>query len=257
MKKINIASLSLVVLFAVGLTTSAAVISENSNPADSAISTNAHGTDPTTVYDTGNYANRVGEYFAPGVSISVLPFQLPTLAAGEVFTNAVLQLQLLGLDNGDSGLANVDLYGLSARASSTVLASDFYAGATPDLSANATLLQANFLTPASPVRTDPNTGPFVTTSTQGDISLAAFLNAQYAISGPGSYVFLRLSYDQNPALAGNDSYTVLTDDAGGANEKPLLTLTTAAPIPEPSSFAFLLTGLGAGAMGLYRKRRAT
>ena len=112
-------------------------------------------------------------------------------------------------------------------------------------------MQANYLTPASPLRTDPNTGPFIDTTVSGDAGLVSFLNTAYdGGANAGEYVFLRVSYDQDPVVAGNNSYTLLTDEAGGANEKPLFSY-TAGVVPEPCSFGLMAVG----AVGLLARRR--
>ena len=253
MKIPKILGLAVVCLLSSGLPLRAASFALNSNAADATIANNSGS---PAIVTTTDFASRIGEFFSPGVSISVLPFQLPTLAPGEQFTIANLRLQLFALDNGNGGLGNVDLYGLTrSDVSPTVLASDFYAGPNPD--PTAILLQGSFITPTSTVRTDPNTGPFINTSASANIALVNFLNTQYGGgTGAGKFVFLRLSYNQNPSVAGNNSYQILTADAGGAAEKPLLTLTSAA-VPEPSSIAFLISGAGVAGYLSFRKRRVS
>jgi PEP-CTERM motif len=179
------------------------------------------------VDDAGDYACVVGEYFSPGGSCYVLPFQLPTLPVGQGFTASDLRMQLFGL-NGTP--APADLYGLGlssmnniAQTSDLPVAADYYQGLSDP---NNTLIQSSYLTSASPVRTDPNTGPFIDTSLAGDAALANFLNAAYANgANAGKYVFFRVSYELDPIPAGFNSYNLLTADAGGANEKPLLSYT--------------------------------
>ncbi len=220
----------------------------NPDAADGEVTSNG-ATPPTyTVTDQTDYQSRIGELYAPGGVCYVIPFLIPTLTANEVFTAASLQLQLYSLSGTP---ANADLYGLRVNTSSQPLSSDYYQGA---LDTSHALIQQNFLTPSSVVRTDPTTGPFTTTSTAGGTALVNFLNAVDVNNATaGEFVFLRISYDADPIPNGNNGYNVLTEDAGGANEKPLLTL-TAAVVPEPSTFVFL--GLaGAGAVAFRRRRR--
>lgn len=199
------------------------------------------------VDETGNYACTIGEFYAPGGANYVMPFLLPTLPAGHQFASADLRLQLFELHGTP---ADADLYGLGARASSTVLASDYYQGVVADPS-DATLLQQGLLTASSPLRTDANTGPFIYTSVSGNAALTAYLNAQYAGgAGAGTYVFLRLSPHLDTVPPGWNAYAVLTQDAGGAQEKPLLSYTTA-PVPEPTALAGLVLSAGL----LIRRRR--
>ena len=68
----------------------------------------------------GGYAARIGEYYSPGGEAYVIPFQLPTLPAGEVFVAADFRTQLFG-ESDDPTPANADLYGIGPRASATVL----------------------------------------------------------------------------------------------------------------------------------------
>ena len=215
----------------------------NPNAADGQVASDGAATPTYTVQDQGDYQCRIGELFAPGGACYVIPFQIPTLSAGQVFTAASLQMQLFAL-TGTPG--NADLYALRVNTSAQPLTTDYYQGTNDTAHA---LLQANFLTPSSPVRTDPNMGPFITTSTDANNALVSFLNAaDINNSAAGQYLFLRVSYDVDPIPGGNNAYSLLTEDAGGTNEKPILTLTsgTAAVVPEPSTLALLsLAGMGA------------
>ncbi len=222
----------------------AQIITENPNELDTGIANDGSGN--LSLIDTTNYQARIGELFAPGGEDYVMPFQLPTLTAGEVITAASLQTQLFSLIGTP---ANADLYGIGAVGTPTVSAtpnvstSYYYQG---PLDTSNTLLQAAFLTPASTVRTDPNTGPFTDTNLAGDAALATFLNnAEAGGANAGDYVFLRVSYDASTIPAGNNAYALLTEDAGGANEKPLLTITEgiAAIVPEPSTWMLLIGSL--------------
>jgi hypothetical protein len=241
-----------VLIFSAFTRVSAQTITENPNELDTGISNDGSGN--LALVDTSNYQVRIGEYYAPGGEDYVMPFQLPALAAGEVITAAYLQTQLYALV-GTPG--NADLYGIGAAGSPVVSASAavspsyYYQG---PLDTNNTLLQANFLTPASTVRTDANTGPFTDTSVAGDAALTAFLNtAEAGGTNAGDYVFLRISYDLSTIPGGNNAYAILTEDAGGANEKPLLSITEAeAPaVPEPSSWMLFASGL----LGLFALTR--
>ena len=179
------------------------------------------------VDDQGDYVCNIGEYFSPGGSCYIMPFLLPTLPAGYQFSTADLRSQLYYM-NTQTTPAPADLYGVGVRASSMPLASDYYQGAAPDPSA--TLIQANYLTSSTPLRIDGDNG-FVDTTAGADATLASFLNSAYANgANAGKYVFLRVSYDQDPIGFGNDSYGLLTQDAGGANEKPRLSYTAVAAI---------------------------
>ena len=190
--------------------------------------------------DVNAWAGRVGEYYGNGSSL-VIPFQLPTLGAGEMFATASLEMLLYELVG--SPEYNVDIYGLGSRTEASVLSGDFYWGA---LDGSATLIQNNFATPAS------SAGSY-STDAAGDTALAAYLNAQYAGgAGAGDFVFIRLSMDVASAPAGNIAYVFTTQDAGGAGEKPQILYTAA--IPEPSTLALITIGMG-GILRLCSKRR--
>ncbi|MGB8355494.1 MAG: hypothetical protein WCD79_16470 [Chthoniobacteraceae bacterium] len=183
-----------------------------------------------TLIDPASYQSRVGEYFAPGGAAYVIPFLLPTLPAGEGFTTANLRMQLLSITN-EGNLAKADLYGIGVRAAATVLPADYYQGQS-DKALTVTLIQAGFLTPQSAPRTDGDTGPFVTTNAEGDKALAQYLNKAYDHGkNAGKYVFLRVSYTADPIPDGNNAYALLTEDATGDNEKPVLKYTTGAVFP--------------------------
>jgi hypothetical protein len=113
----------------------------------------------------------------------------------------------------------VDLYGLAARDTNTVLASDFYVSGTPD-SGN-TFIQAGYLTSTSTnghgsisISGGVTTPPPIVTGGAGNTALVNYLNAQYNGGiGAGRWVFLRLSPATN-AFNGNYAYDPLTSYAG-------------------------------------------
>jgi hypothetical protein len=215
-----------------------------------------------------NNSNNLGRAY-------IIPFQLPTLAAGQTFTSASFTVYFAA-NNGFGGALGVypdgvnanfdaDLYGLRERSSSTVLTSDYYQGSgsgTPtfDTAAGTLLLQHDFMTPSLTTPTDVSAQM---TSTAGGASLAAYLNAEYALGGAGSYVFLRLSADSNaaydPAIpAGNNgynyAYNYFTFDQGTVNGQsvvPAITYSTAVPEPATAGLAMVASGVF-----LARRRRA-
>ena len=178
------------------------------------------------IKDQDSYQVRIGELYAPGGEAYILPLKLPTLPDGQHFDTVHFRAQLIGINNEANGLANADLYGIGVRDTDKVLPGDYYQGSRPD--SKATLLQANFLTPTSKVRTDPNTGPFVETSAAGDAALTKYLNDALATPGnAGKFVFLRVSYDIDTIPTGNNAYMLLTGGANGDNEPPIFTYTLA------------------------------
>jgi len=185
-----------------------------------------------TPQDFASYQNRIGELHAPGGEAYILPVCLPTLPPGQQFKTVHFRVQLVGIskESGANTLGNADLYAIGVRDTYKVLPTDYFQGPGPD--PKATLLQANFLTPDSKVRTDPMTGPFAETSAAGDAALTKYFNDAYANGAhAGKYVFLRVSYDVDPIPPGNNAYQVLTSAAGGDNEPPLITYTTG-PAPK-------------------------
>jgi hypothetical protein len=164
------------------------------------------------VQDQDSYQARIGELYAPAIP------------AGQRIATIHLRAQLVGMDNEGGALGNADLYALGIRDTDKLLPTDYYEGPGPD--PKAMLLQAKFLTPSSKVRTDPNTGPFVETSADGDAALAKYLNDAIAIpANTGKFVFLRVSYDVDPIPTGNNAYMLLTSGASGDNEPPIFTYT--------------------------------
>jgi hypothetical protein len=176
--------------------------------------------------DQDSYQARIGELYAPGGEAYILPLRIPAVPAGQRIATIHLRAQLVGINNEAGGLGNADLYALGIRDTDKLLPTDYYQGPGPD--PKATLLQAKFLTPASKVRTDPNAGPFVETSADGDSALAKYLNDASAIpANAGKFVFLRVSYDVDPIPPGNNAYMLLTSGASGDNEPPIFTYTLA------------------------------
>jgi hypothetical protein len=173
----------------------------------------------------------------------VVPFQLPARPAGTVVSTADVRFQLLR--NMQTSAMNVDLYALTPRASSDVLASDRYAG---PLDAGATLIQDNYVTVAG---TDINNYVTVHTDAAGDGALASYLNSAYDNYGAGAWVFLRLSCD-NASTPNIDFYFVYTSNWAQfvQSRAPQIELTFAAA-PAPGAAALL----AAGGLAAGRRRR--
>jgi hypothetical protein len=166
----------------------------------------------------------------------VYVFQLPSLSPGQTIGTADFSFD----DQASGSAYNTDLYGLAWRASSTVLASDWYSG--PGDSSN-TLIEANFVPPSFSFSGRIGTSP------AGDSQLASFLNAQYqAGAAGGDFVFLRLSTDTENAQDNNVNFYYAEDWAytvanslGNlpyfqAQLGPVLDVTVAqSPVPEPAS----------------------
>jgi autotransporter-associated beta strand protein len=139
----------------------------------------------------------------------VFPLQLPDLGpVTNPFASAAFSFNLASFVN--TPIANADLYGLARRASAVVLTNDYWtATSTVDPSPNATLLETNLMTPASPLG-------LITTTDNGNINLVDFLNAQYAGgAGAGQFVFLRLSTDR-AETGGANRYQITSAEGAGA-----------------------------------------
>lgn len=208
------------------------------NSADARIETHTYYPVPN-VTDVGSWGIGVGEFYAPGGACGVLVFQLPTLPAGEQFASASASINIH--DDIINSSMGIDLYGLPARAAPDVLATDYYQGSGYD--PNATLIQSNFLTASTVLGIQPF-------SDASQAALLSYLNAQYADgAGAGQYVFLRFSPNAD-TISGWTSWTVLSEDAGGADEKPSLSY-TAGPVPEPATLSLLVLG----GLAVLRRRR--
>ena len=185
----------------------------------------------------------IGEWYGPGLTVAVLPFELPNFGAvANPFVTANLGINLFTV--GGSTVTDVDLYGVRVDSDPTPLASDFYIGSAPDPSA--TLIQASFLTPAS---TTAGPGPNNFTDATGDANLVSFLNASYAGgANAGKFAFLRLSYGADTFAAGWDAYDFTSSNFGPEGDWPVITYT----VPEPASVAMLV--LGIAVLGGSRRR---
>ena len=197
-----------------------------SDPADGFVEfRSSAGVWPEVHPDTfgGDIAN-TGEWFGDdGITSTVLPFRLPDFGAVvDPFATADLGVHLAV--KGFATVTNIDLYGVRVDASPDILASDFYRGASAD--PNATLIQEDFLTPASDASPDSQPNNF--TDAAGDAALRDFLNDSYdGGTGAGQYVFLRLSYASDNFPVGWDGYQITTSESGGGEgDYPVLSYTT-------------------------------
>jgi len=186
----------------------------------------------------------------------VYVFQLPVLGANQTITAADFSPYVLS-----AGLNNpTDLYGLSYRVLSTVLASDWYTG-TGD--PNNTLIQSSFLTQNFSFNGRTSTSP------AGDAALLNYIKAQYASGAVGGdYIFLRLSTNGTTLLNGSVNFYYTADVTfflASATGQPLsrfqnefgprleLTVEDTA-VPEPASV--VMVAIGVGVAVLVRSRRA-
>lgn len=136
---------------------------------------------------------------------TVYVFQLPDLGADAApFESASFSFNY---ESKDGALKDNDLYGLGRRSSSTVLGSDYYGQTTTSDPTDATHLQSEILTNATPLGS-------VATSSSGDAALLTYLNTQYASgAGIGEFVFLRLN---TTAPKDGINRAIVTMSEGGA-----------------------------------------
>jgi len=146
---------------------------------------------------------------------TVYVFQLPDLGAvAAPFTSASFRFHVAAKQN---SLKDNDLYGLGRRNSPTVLGSDYYGQTAASDPSDATRLQTDILTDATPLGV-------VSTSTGGNAALLNYLNAQYQSgAGIGKYVFLRLN--TAAPKTGINRATLTMAEAAAAATRPRITYT--------------------------------
>lgn len=242
---------SLVGLLAIAATAPASVtglIHSDANDGFLEVRDNLPPTNPWPVVHPetfGDFRAQAGEWFGPGLTTVVLPFELPDLGAKvDPFTSADLGVMVFQI--GDATVTEIDLYGVRVDSDPAILPSDWYNGSAPD--PNATLIQEGFLTPGSSAGFvgAPNNN----TDATGDANLLGFLNEAYdGGAGAGQYAFLRLSYAGDTFAAGFDAYLLTVREAGQVGEWPVINYTA---VPEPTGALLGLLALG-GAAG--RRRR--
>ncbi|MEN1678801.1 MAG: hypothetical protein AAGJ46_04370 [Planctomycetota bacterium] len=195
----------------------------------------------------GDFDAQIGEWFGPGLTSVVIPFQLPNRGAVvDPFLSADLGIMVYNI--GNDTVTDIDLYGVRVDPDPAISVDDFYVGAAFDPSA--TLIQESFLTPSSSAGFVgmPNNN----TDATGDANLRDFLNTSYdGGAGAGQYVFLRLSYGADAFATGFDAYQMTVREAGLQGEWPVITFTV---VPEPTG-GVLLAACGCLAAAVRRRVR--
>ena len=205
-------------------------------------------TEPT-IHNTDDWNANIGEWFGPGLTTAVIPFELPDFGVmNDPFLTASFGVNLFEI--GNDTVTDLDLYAVRVDASPLIAASDWYHGSLPD--PTATLLQAGFLTPTSSTDSaDPASGPNNATNAEGNANLLIYLNSAYdGGQGAGQFVFLRVSYGADDFADAWDAYKFTTRNAGLEGDWPVIEYTA---IPEPSTYAIFV---GLGALGLAALRRS-
>ncbi|WP_372937415.1 hypothetical protein [Seonamhaeicola sp.] len=159
-----------------------------------------------------------GGHVATGVGgddhvVGVMPFALPNVPAGKRVKSAVLTVNVVANNSWIS--VEYDVYAIDARATSEVLASDFFLGDF-DTDPNATGIQKGFIKNGDAI------GEFVMDDTSGE-ALATFMNNQYQNGATaGQFLFLRISANRNDM----DTWAHLQFDSGEVTDTaPVLTVT--------------------------------
>jgi len=194
----------------------------------------------------GGFDVNVGEWFGPGITTAILPFQLPDLGAKEdPFLAADLGVHVYQI--GNDTVTGVDLYGVRVDPDPSIKVEDHYQGAAFDPTPGVVLIQEDFLTPGGPVGFEAEPNNF--TNDAGDAALVDYLNASYAGgANAGSFVFLRMSYGADGFAAGWDAYKFTTSEAQFEGDWPILSFTA---VPEPASLLAVACGV---AVALTRRR---
>lgn len=196
----------------------------------------------SSTLDGSGWQLSVGEWYGPGLTTIVLPFELPNLGAtANPFTSVDFGV-LLNPNSTPGAATDIDLYAVRVDANPAILTSDWYSGSAFD--PGATLIQESFLTGASPRGWDgvPNNN----TDAAGDAALLSYMNTAYdSGAGAGNFIFLRLSYGSDTLAAGWDTYNINAREATGGldgmGEWPVITFDA---IPEPATLGLLgLSGL--------------
>lgn len=197
--------------------------------------------------DVNATSSYVGRSSSSRVATFVFVFELPTLQNGESIDSASLTIQTLS--NASALGANIDLYGLGYRDTSTVTTADYYVG--PLDTTNATLLKESWFATGTTYGVASRT-----TDAGAGASLVNYLNAQYANGATGGdYVFLRLNYDAFPSLAdgAGGRIQVATANNTTSGYPPFITYTV---IPEPAGTSLFVLGVSLIVLRARRRSRA-
>lgn len=172
----------------------------------------------------------------------IFAFEIPTVPAGQAIVGASLQFNASKTVpvNEFYGIPvdfNSDLRGLGYRVSPAIQFSDIFASST--------LIYNDLLTPSSALG-------LIDTNAAVDGAILNYVQAQIAAGAqPGSFLLFRFDSDRSTDLSQNPDtgYRFQSSETGSG---PVLTLTTAAAVPEPSTLVLASIALLA-AWGCRRK----
>jgi|GEM_PF-6718020 len=147
-------------------------------------------TKSTNVLETAIRADNIwaGRLATGVVGAVVYPFRLPPIGPDQLVSAASFKVRIEGITPDVNVIT--DLWGLPYRATDAVLTADYFDGVLAGANqANATRIQSIFARGGSVTTNEQRT-----TTAQGNESLAAFLNAQYASGAKGGeWVFIRIN----------------------------------------------------------------
>ncbi len=170
------------------------------------------------IQNTTDWQFSVGEWYGPGLTAAVMPFKLPDFGAvTDPFQSADFGVNYF--QKGTAAVTDLDLYALSRiDASPAISGNDWYNGSTFDPSA--TLIQAGFITPFTPM---PTNKPNTFTDGAADATLLNFLNTAYAGgANAGKFVFLRVNYHGDTYATTWDAYNFTSRNAGLVGDWPVI-----------------------------------
>jgi hypothetical protein len=184
-----------------------------------------------------------------------LAFYLPTLVAGQSFSNFALNVSNYYGEGSTVG----DLYGMGTSNTASPSSLYYYAGATADTAHGASLQQSNYLTLT---RSTP-----LGTNWLASADLSTYVNGLYTSGVPtNQYLLLRLSAQDTNGLISIGGFSAVYG-GNGVNTDPTTGVFTGTPtggwpanyvsynvVPEPTTWA-LLAG-GAGMLVMFRRRSA-
>lgn len=175
-----------------------------------------------TLWDNGAIDSTFGETVlghngagagGDGNVVAIMPFALPNIPAGKKVKSAKLKLNVT--HNAGWFPVEYDIYGISARASSEVLTSDFFLN-TYDTDATATGIQKAFMTNTTGIGE-------VTMEDSSAKNVANFMNAQYDSGATtGEFIFLRI----NASRSDMPTWAILKFESGNSTATtPVLVVT--------------------------------
>jgi len=161
------------------------------------------GTGTSALIKTG-YRNANGN---PAFCL-LIPFQLPNLGSSTTIASAVLKIK--ALPNTTAFWGSHDLYGIGARSSSAVLASDLYIG--PSDATDAVKITDNAITSLA-------------SEQQLTFDVTAYVQQQYQLQGAGKFIFIRINPDSRPpATNGEFGVNVRSSESEITADRPVVTI---------------------------------